>query len=723
MEASQDKYQSSAIKQQSVIQDDHTAAGETSQLYEELKVSKSMKLISEQMIAGSADYIGSISVVETMFNRINNVIDLRYVHNLIELTLIGTLTTSLQGIETQGHSLEILNVTNCNLTRIESYFLKLEKAFLFSNQIRKIEGLDNNLALKELHLQDNQIKKVDNVSRLVSLQTLLLSQNPIESLDQLSEISKLPNLRQLSFKCEHFDPCPVSELSGYKNYVLSTVLQKDKLQKLDCDKVDQGDFQAAQSEFMEQILKLQENLQEIENEHRHQLYMIDSKEKENEDHLRKMQKEILIELDNLKIEVNEGRSKIMEEIDRYKIIREEAFEQLKTDFESLRDQLDKKVQKIVKHQESQQNFHQVRCQQEIEALEYEKQINLGLIDILYESQGQVIFNELSKESLDFKLFKDIAEQNSSQETMVIGSQPYLTYLNQLEKEQNQVQTIPTSQQQQKRKNSATNKGNQKQIDLQQLQKQYESIIDLRKVFQINEQKKSVHRFSNNQRYFIKVDDSSQMKEYLNGILSEKSLKIHKQINKCMVNQDKENISSEGVVSLNQAVLIIKLQTDLSAKFQNVNLQWNIIFQQQEINMIQHVESTRDASLFMIEAVVVLNCLYARANFDQIIKQSKSIDNFLIDLLTNYSNKMVNFLFFLQQIQDMKLNLFEKQAHQKYIEMEKRIWGEMDGQQILLYQNQSQEITKLRDEAHQLQQMIDKERNSQEAVMKELRMNI
>ena len=63
-------------------------------------------------------------------------------------------------------------------------------------------------------------------------------------------------------------------------------------------------------------MKLQESLQEIENDHRHQLYMIDSKEQENQDHLASMQQEILQEVDNLKFEVNEGRRKIMTEIER-----------------------------------------------------------------------------------------------------------------------------------------------------------------------------------------------------------------------------------------------------------------------------------------------------------------------------------------------------------------------------------------------------------------------
>jgi len=38
------------------------------------------------LIAGGVDSIGSISQIETMFNRINNVVDLKHVHNLIELT-------------------------------------------------------------------------------------------------------------------------------------------------------------------------------------------------------------------------------------------------------------------------------------------------------------------------------------------------------------------------------------------------------------------------------------------------------------------------------------------------------------------------------------------------------------------------------------------------------------------------------------------------------------
>jgi hypothetical protein len=66
---------------------------------------------------------------------------------------------------------------------------------------------------------------VENVARLVNLQILSLSGNPLDSLDSLAEIAGLPMLRQLTFRCEHFSKCPVTELQGYRSYVLSTINQ------------------------------------------------------------------------------------------------------------------------------------------------------------------------------------------------------------------------------------------------------------------------------------------------------------------------------------------------------------------------------------------------------------------------------------------------------------------------------------------------------------------
>ena len=53
---------------------------------------------------------------------------------------------SLAGIESQGHSLEILNVTMCNLTQFEPCFLKLGN-------------------LKHVNLVENQITHLDNLQK------------------------------------------------------------------------------------------------------------------------------------------------------------------------------------------------------------------------------------------------------------------------------------------------------------------------------------------------------------------------------------------------------------------------------------------------------------------------------------------------------------------------------------------------------------------------------
>ena len=59
----------------------------------------------------------------------------------------------------------------------------------------------------------------------------------------------------------------------------------------------------AQNEFMEQILKLQEMLEEMEREHRHQLQWVSSRQQESEEHLKRVQSEVIAEVDRLRKEV------------------------------------------------------------------------------------------------------------------------------------------------------------------------------------------------------------------------------------------------------------------------------------------------------------------------------------------------------------------------------------------------------------------------------------
>lgn len=57
-------------------------------------------------------------------------------------------------------------------------------------------------------------------------------------------------------------------------------------------------------------------------------------------------------------------------------------------------------------------------------------------------------------------------------------------------------------------------------------------------------------------------------------------------------------------------------------------------------------------------------------------------------------------------------------------MEKKLWGEMmDGQATAMYEGQNAEIERLRDETRQLAAQIEKEREMQEGVIREMRANI
>jgi len=57
--------------------------------------------LSKEMIsvAGGEDYVGSLDILEIIFTHIDSLSSLKNCHNLIELNLIQTSTSSLLGIE------------------------------------------------------------------------------------------------------------------------------------------------------------------------------------------------------------------------------------------------------------------------------------------------------------------------------------------------------------------------------------------------------------------------------------------------------------------------------------------------------------------------------------------------------------------------------------------------------------------------------------------------
>ncbi len=59
-----------------------------------------------------------------------------------------------------------------------------------------------------------------------------------------------------------------------------------------------------------------------------------------------------------------------------------------------------------------------------------------------------------------------------------------------------------------------------------------------------------------------------------------------------------------------------------------------------------------------------------------------------------------------------------------MDFEKKLWGEMmDGQATAMYEGQNAEIERLREETRQLAGQIEREREMQEQIIREMRANI
>ena len=294
-------------------------------------------------IAGSEDYIGSLTDIEIIFVPIKSLENVKLCHNLIHLSLIKTRTKTIEGIESWGHSLESLTMVDWGLEIMENSFaylpnlreinlsennipwiqnldncIHLERLFLCCNKIGAISGLNNNNKLEELHLQDNLIIKVENWVKLPNLQVLHLSGNKLKNLNDLKDVEHLKQLKRLSFAWENFAHCPVAEIPGYRQYVLTVCSQSPYLQMLDSEYLTEDDIKYSKNEFIESILELQKSLEEVEKSHRHSVMTIDSKLRENEQHLEDIEDTLIDELNSFKHDIEEGKNKLLNEFEKLK---------------------------------------------------------------------------------------------------------------------------------------------------------------------------------------------------------------------------------------------------------------------------------------------------------------------------------------------------------------------------------------------------------------------
>lgn len=101
--------------------------------------------------------------------------------------------TGLQGL---GATLTSLELGANRIRRIEGLdaLVNLKELWLGKNKITRIENLDNLKQLTILSLQSNRITKIENLEKLENLEQLLLSHNGIERLEGLERNTKLKML-------------------------------------------------------------------------------------------------------------------------------------------------------------------------------------------------------------------------------------------------------------------------------------------------------------------------------------------------------------------------------------------------------------------------------------------------------------------------------------------------------------------------------------------------
>ncbi|CAG9334434.1 unnamed protein product [Blepharisma stoltei] len=386
-----------------------------------------------QVCSGN-EQIATLKTLEVAFTHISRLDNLHYCYNLQELSLIetGQLVT-LSGVERVAHSLEILRIIGCELPAIEPFINELHqlrelilirnsitkienlegcplltKLWLFGNQITKIENLESNSYIRELWLQENKIETVEALSTLVNLQDLHLSENPIATFNDIREISKLSVIRNLSFGGVDFQACPVTELEGYTEFVLSTI-SSPYLQILDGKWISQETRDSAKNDYIQEALKLQERLSSIEHEHRTLLMHLDSKNRENEEQLKYIQRMLVDDLHALRTEIENGKSKILKENSRLKALRHKSEETLKQDLQVVKGKYNKELDRTFRDLQEQAQNDSDLYEESIKALEFEEKVAISLIDILYSTEGKIIYNELNASNPEYKFVENICQ--------------------------------------------------------------------------------------------------------------------------------------------------------------------------------------------------------------------------------------------------------------------------------------------------------------------------
>ena len=182
--------------------------------------------------------------LEILFTTVNEIDSLSECINLKRLAMIDNGLQCISNLWPVGNTLvslclcdqSITTMANMQLPNLQELFLhrnmithisglngcpRLKRLWLSQNNITELNDLHSVPELDELFIQGNQINRLNGLESNIQLSSIGLAGNNISEFEELNKLSMLTKLLQLSLSDIHFGRCPVTDESGYKEFVVT----------------------------------------------------------------------------------------------------------------------------------------------------------------------------------------------------------------------------------------------------------------------------------------------------------------------------------------------------------------------------------------------------------------------------------------------------------------------------------------------------------------------
>lgn len=359
---------------------------------------------------------------------------------------------------------------------------------------------------------------------------------------------------------------------------------------------------------------------------------LDSKNRENEEQLKYAQSMLLNDLHSLRGEIETGKQQILKEQSRLKVLRDKSEAQLKEDLGSLQAQYSKELDYIYRDQKNKSDFEKEVHQESLELIEFEKNVALMLIDVLYSSQGRVIYTEVPQ--TEQKFLENLVKERDPN----YGSSN-ISYL-------------------------------------------------IRKVYQIaHPDLYAENKLLPHQKFMFLNTNINEGRKILTELSSSHTSNVYHQINRAVKGEGAQLIyvgrvvdeSLEGSLEENDGEYLELLDDEYGG------ISWDYV-------------------------MIILHTSYQKEEYFK-----NPVDNRLLSLLeVSPDIPTGNF---------EKLKTLEKEAYQRHDEHIRRLWGELDPSALDKVKEQDEEINSLHSIIESLRAQINTERQTQESILKELRINL